>query len=131
MRNRSWMVILGSLVLIAGLVGIGYLIYQAGVAQGAAIGVEAFAFGQPMVGLRPFFLGLLGFLLLLLFLKFVLRLIFFPFFAFGMGHRAWRYGHPAMRGKWLEDEDIPPFFKAWHERAHGLTPEHIGENEDE
>jgi hypothetical protein len=36
-----------------------------------------------------------------------------------------------MRGKWLEDEDIPPFFKAWHERAHGLTPEHIGENEDE
>jgi hypothetical protein len=131
MRNRSWMVIIGSLVLIAGLAAIGYLIYRAGVAQGAAVGVGTLDLAGPIMNPRPFLTGLLGFVLLLILLKFALRLILFPFLALGMGHRAWRYGHTGMRGKWLEGEDVPPFFKIWHERAHGTTPETTAETEDE
>lgn len=123
MRNRSWMVLVGSLILIAGLAAIGYLIFQAGVAQGAEVGVEAYEFARPMYGPRPFLMGLLGFILLIFLVKFVVRLIFFPFFAFGMGKHHWRHRHPGMHGKWQEGRDLPPFFKDWHDRAHDPASE--------
>jgi hypothetical protein len=112
------MVLIGSLILIAGLAAIGYLIYQAGVAQGAELGVEAFDSVPPMYGPRPFLFGLLGFILVILMFKLVLRMIFFPFFAFGMGKRHWHHRHPGMYAKWHQGEDLPPFFKDWHDRAH-------------
>jgi hypothetical protein len=118
MKNRTWMVVLGALILIAGLAGIGYLIYQAGVTQGAALGAEAFEFTRPIMGPRPLLTGILGFIALLFLLKLVTRLIFFPFFAYGMGRRHWRRHHPGMYGKWGYESDPPPFFRDWHERAH-------------
>jgi hypothetical protein len=130
MRNRSWMVAIGSLILIAGLAAIGYLIFQAGVAQGAEVGVEAFEFAHPMYGPRPFLMGLLGFILVIFLVKFVMRMFFFPFFAFGMGRRHWRHRHPGMYGKWHEDKDLPPFFKDWHDRAHDPKAEEATESEE-
>ena len=131
MRNRSWMVLVGSLVLIAGLAAIGYLIFQAGVAQGAEVGVEAFEFAHPMYGPRPFLMGLFGLILVIFLVKFVMRLVFFPFFAFGMGRRHWRHRHPGMHGKWYESEALPPFFKDWHDRAHDPEAEGAPEPEEE
>jgi hypothetical protein len=122
------MAVLGSLILIAGLAAIGYLIYQAGVAQGAGLGAEALEFTRPMVRPGGFLTGLLGFLLLIMLFKFTMRLFFFPFFAFGMGghHFHRRYG---WRGKWSERDDLPPFFKEWHERAHESEPEGTANSE--
>jgi len=131
MKNRNWMVLLGSLILIAGLVGIVYLIFQAGVAQGAKVGIEAFEFAHPMYGPRPFLMGLLGFILVIFLVKFVMRLFFFPFFAFGMGRRHWRHRHPGMSGKWHEGENLPSFFKDWHDRAHDPEAEGAPEPEEE
>ena len=128
MRNRSWMVLLGSLILIAGFAAIGYLIFQAGVAQGAAVGVEAFGFAPAMFGPKSFLTVLLGFILVIFLVKFVMRLVFFPYFAFGMGRR---YRHPGMHGKWYEGEGLPPFFKDWHDRAHDPEAEGAPEPEEE
>ena len=131
MKNRNWMVLLGSLILIAGLAGIGYLIFQAGVAQGAEVGIETLEFTRPMYGPRPFLMGLFGFILVIFLVKFVMRLFFFPFFAFGMGRRHWRHRHPGMSGKWHEGRDLPPFFKDWHERAHRPTEEEASETKED
>jgi hypothetical protein len=125
------MVVIGSLILIAGLAAIGYLIFQAGVAQGAEVGIEAFEFAHPMYGPRPFLMGLFGFILVIFLVKFVMRMFFFPFFAFGMGRRHWRHRHPGMRGKWYEGEDLPPFFKDWHERAHSPSSEESTETKED
>jgi len=114
MKRYGWMALLGSLIGLALLAGAGYLVYQAGVAQGAAGGAAARVFFGP----GNLWTWILGVLLLLFLAKFVVRLIFFPFFAFGMGRRLSRWGHHPGRWGWDAERPVPPFFQAWHERAH-------------
>lgn len=127
MNGKIGLRIVSALVLVAAIAGITFFAFQAGVAQGSPITIEAPAaqtapMPYPHYGYgfhRPFGFGFLG-LLFWLFLFFI-ALRAFRFLLWGprwgrMGHHGpWRHG-------WGEN-GVPPMFEAWHKRAHGETTE--------
>jgi len=129
MNEKIGLRVVSVLVLIAAIAGIGFFAYQAGVANGSPISIEAPAGDTNVVpvphygygyGMRyhPFGFGFGCFgILIPLFLFFLamkaVRFIFWgPRFGHHMGHwgRRWEGGAPSM-------------FDEWHKRAHGEEPE--------
>lgn len=121
--NNIALRLFAGLVLVLAIAGIAYFAYQAGIAQGSPITIEApsgetlpapypyYGWGMPYH--RPFGFGILGFLLLL-FLFFValraFRLILWgPRWGWGHHHGSW--------GRHWEN-GVPPMFEEWHKRAH-------------
>lgn len=130
MNGNTGLRILSALVLIGAVAGIAFFAFQAGVAQGSPITIEApsgetvpapypyYGYGMPFH--RPHFgfgygLGCLGPLLAFFLLFAAFRFLFWgP--RWGWHHRGpWRHG-------WHEG-NIPPMFDEWHKRAHGEQPE--------
>ena len=125
--------ILAGLILIAAVAGVAFFAYNAGVAQGSPVTIQApsgqpgqppaypyYGYGYPFR--RPFGFGF-GFLgcLVPLFLFF---LIFGAFRALLWGPR-WGWRHRMYgRGPWGMGwhEGVPPPFEEWHKRAHGEQP---------
>jgi len=132
MNERFGLRIVSVLVLIAAIAGIGFFAYQAGVANGSSISIEApsgdanvapmpyshYGYGYGMPFHRPFGFGFGCFgLLIPLFLFFLamkaMRFMFWgPRFGYHMGHwgRRWEGG-------------APPMFDEWHKRAHNQGDE--------
>jgi hypothetical protein len=131
--NNTGLRIVSALVLIAAIAGIAFFAFQAGVAKGSPITLEApsgqtapapypyYGYGMPFHG--PFGFGF-GFgcfgPLLALFLIFVVlksfRLLFWGS----------RWGHHGGYGPWRHgwgERGLPPMFEEWHKRAHGEQPE--------
>lgn len=125
MKRYSWIVVVGTLLLIASLAGFGLVIYQAGMAQGAAAGMETSDMVHPFVWARPLLTGLLAILLLVFLLRLAAHLILFPLFGPHWPHRfsgfpmhaPWR-----QRMAWDHEREIPDFIKQWHERLHQEDP---------
>ncbi len=130
MKQTMWGGVLLALVLTAGLVGLGLVVFNAGVGQGLAqsgvlvapaagnaVGVPYAWFGYPHAwgfGFGP--LGcLIPLLFILLFFGVLRRLLWFRSWGPGWGHLGRRYwrDHP----DW--EKGYPPFFETWHRRAHG------------
>ena len=132
MNGKTGLRILAALVLAAAVAGIAFFAFQAGVARGSPITIEApsgesvpapypyYGYGMPFHH-RPwgFGFGCLGPLLLFFFLFVAFRFLFW-------GPRwGWRHhygGHGPWRHDWGE-RGVPPFFEEWHKRAHGEQPE--------
>ena len=129
MNEKIGLRILSALVLIAAIAGIAYFAFQAGVAQGSPVTIQApsgdgnvvpapypyYGYGMPFH--RPygfgFGLGCLGPLLVLFLLFLALRAFRFVFWGprWGWGHHgSWRHG-------WGE-HGVPSMFEEWHKRAH-------------
>ena len=126
--------LVSALVLIAAIAGIGFFAYQAGVAHGSPVTLQApsgetvppsypyYGFGYPFH--HPFGFGFGCFSpLIALFLLFAalhaFRILFWgPRWGWGRhgGHGMWRHG-------WTEEGGVPPMFKEMHDRAHGKQPE--------
>ena len=129
MNGKIAIRIVSALVLIAAIAGLGYVAFNAGVAQGSPVTVNApepagqsypapyyhHGFGMPM----PFFgFGCFG--------------ILFTLFRFGMAMKAFRmmafgrhFGHMHAHGPWRHgwgEKGVPPMFEEWHKRAHGEAP---------
>ncbi len=118
MDGRFLVRVLLALVLIAGAVGIGVYVYNAGVAQGMADSGKLVAPAQgsapyPYYG-GPFFFRPWGFGFGFLGLLFPL-LFFFLFFALLRG-LLWGGRWGRYRRHW--EGDVPPMFEEWHRRAH-------------
>jgi hypothetical protein len=127
--NNIGLRIVAGLVLLAAIAGIAYFAFQAGVAQGSPITIEAPS-GEtvpapyPYYGYgpfhRPFGFGF-GFFgcLIPLFLFFLL----FGAFRFLFWGPRWGWGHH--RGSWGRtwENGVPPMFEEWHKRAHGQPEE--------
>jgi hypothetical protein len=120
---RRWAVVV--LALLAA-VAIGTIAYQAGVAHGIALQPPAAAAPAAPGGAQtapapyyayryygPWRFGFFGPLFGILFFIFLMRLLFWGLFGFGMGgawrRRSWYYDHP---------DDGPSRFDDWHRRAH-------------
>ena len=128
MNGNTGLRLISALVLIAAIAGIAFFAFQAGVAQGSPVTIEApsgqavpapypyYGYGMPFH--RPWGFGFFGFLftLLLIFLAFrALRFLFW-------GPR-WGWG-PHQYGPWGRswENGVPPMFEEWHKRSHGETP---------
>jgi len=136
MNEKIGLRIVSALVLIAALAGIAFFAFQAGIAQGSPISIEApsgesvpapyppYGYGYGMPFHRAHFGFGFGFgcfgPLLALFLLFValksFRLLFW-------GPR-WGWGHH-QHGPWGRhwENGVPPMFEEWHKKAHGEQPE--------
>ena len=127
MNGKIAIRIFSALVLIAAIAGIGYFAFNAGVAQGSPVTVNApqgqpypmpyypHGFGMPM----PFFgFGCFGILITLFLLGLAMKafrmMMWGPRFGHMHGHGPWRHG-------WGE-HGVPPMFDEWHKRAHGEAP---------
>jgi len=134
MNGNAGLRVVSALVLVAVIAAIGYFAYQAGVAQGSPITIEApsgetapmpypyYGWGMPFHH-RPFGFGFgfFGFLILLFLFFAALRALRFLFWGprWGWGHHG-GHGH----GPWGHWENgVPPMFEEWHKRAHGERPE--------
>lgn len=128
MNGKIGLRIVSGLVLLAALAGIAFFAYQAGVANGSPVTVEApsgqtapmpyYGYGMPFHRPFGFGLGCLG-PLLALFLLFV-ALKSFRFLFWGP-----RWGHMGPRGPWGRhwENGVPPMFEEWHKKAHGEPTE--------
>jgi hypothetical protein len=121
--------VVSGLVLLAVIAAIGFFAFQAGIAQGSPITIEApsgesmpapyphFGYGYGMRYHHPFTWGfgclipLIAVFLLVLALKSFRMMMWGP--RWGWGHR---HGHWGERG-------IPPMFEEWHKRMHGEATE--------
>ena len=126
--NNTGLRIVSALVLIAAIAGIAYFAFQAGVAQGSPITLQAPS-GETVPAPYPYYsygfhrpwgfgFGFFGFLILIFLFFMVMRAFRFLFWGprWGWHHRGpWRHG-------WHEG-NIPPMFDEWHKRAHGEQPE--------
>ncbi len=128
MTGKIVLRIVSALVLVAAIAGIAFFAYQAGVAQGSPISIQApagetspapyplYGYGMPWHPFFPFVgLGCFGPLIVLFLFFIALRALGFLFWGPG------RWGH--MHGHWRHhgwgEEGVPPMFKEWHDRAHG------------
>jgi hypothetical protein len=132
MNGNAGLRIVAALVLIAAIAGIAFFAFQAGVARGSPVTIEApsgetaplpypyYGYGMPLHRPFGFGFGFLGFLLLLFLFFAALRAFRFLFWGprWGWGHHG---GHGAWRRPW--ENGVPPMFEDWHKRAHGERPE--------
>jgi len=130
MNDKIGLRIVSALVLLAALTGIAFFAYQAGIAKGSPITIEApsgesmpapyYGYGMPFHrGYYGFGFGCFGPLLGL----FLLFLAFKSFrFLFWGPRWGWGGHHPGHWGRRWEG-GIPPMFDEWHKRSHGEEPE--------
>ena len=134
MNGNTGLRIVAALVLIAAIAAIGFFAFQAGIAQGSPITIEApsgesaplpqpyYGYGYGMPFHRPwgFGFGCFGPLLAL----FLLFLAFKAFRVMLWGPR-WGWGQRGSYGPWGRrwENGVPPMFDEWHKRAHGEQPE--------
>ena len=130
MNGKIVLRVVAGLVLLGVIAAIGFFAFQAGVAQGSPITIEApsgetvpmpyphygYGYGMPFRG--PHFgfgfgclIPLFGLLLLVLALKSFRVMMWGPRWGWGHRHGGW--------GK----HGVPPMFEEWHKRAHGESTE--------
>ena len=125
--------IVATLVMVAAIAAGAFFAFNAGVAKGSPITIDApegqvapapypyFGHGYGMPFHRPFGFGFGCFGILFTLFFFVLAMKAFRFMAWGPrfghhmhGHGPWRHG--------MDGKNVPPFFEEWHKRAHGEAP---------
>ena len=132
MNGKIGLRIVAGLVLIAAIAGIAFFAFQAGIAQGSPVTIQApseagnavpapypyygYGYGRPFHHAWGFGFGCFG-PLLALFLIFIalksFRLLFWgP--RWGWGHH--RSGYGPWGRRW--ENGVPPMFEEWHQRAH-------------
>ena len=131
MNGNAGLRIVSALVLIAAVAAIGYFAFQAGVAQGSPITIEApsgetaqmpypyHGWGMPFHRPFGFGFGFFGFLFLLFLFFVALRALRFLFWGsrWGWGHPMGHHGGHGPWGRW--ENGVPPMFEEWHKRMHG------------
>lgn len=137
--NNTGLRIVSALVLVAAIAGIAFFAFQAGVAKGSPVTIEApsgqtapapypyYGYGYGMPFHRPwgFGFGFFGFLILLFLFFAAMRAFRFLFW----GPR-WGWGHHGPHGPWRHgwgERGVPPMFDEWHKKAHN-APAASGEN---
>ncbi|HJS19238.1 MAG TPA: hypothetical protein VJ785_10845 [Anaerolineales bacterium] len=137
MNGNTGLRIIAVLVLVAAIAGIGFFAYQAGVAQGSPITIEApsgetapmpypyYGWGMPYHHPFGFGFGCFGFLILLF-----LFFLAFKAFRFAMWGPRWGWGHH--HGAWGRgwEDGAPPMFDEWHKRAHNVSTERSEKPQD-
>jgi hypothetical protein len=126
--NNVGLRLIAALVLVAALAGIGYFAFQAGVAQGSPVTIQApegqtapmpypyYGWGMPFHRPFGFGFGCFGFLIVLFLFFLALRSLRLLFWGprWGWGHH---HGGHGPWGRW--ENGVPPMFEEWHKRAHG------------
>jgi hypothetical protein len=122
MKNRVLFSVMGTLVLVCGLVALGVYVYNLGAVSAMEEGVDLPMFVHYKGHFPSIFGVIFGFIGLMILIKITFRMIMFPLLGAGpMGARKrWRgYGpwhwHPM---NW--EDDVPAPVRSWHRRMHEM-----------
>jgi hypothetical protein len=130
MDGKVFARVISGLVLVAAVAGIAFLAFNAGVAKGSPVTIQAPSgdtapmpypyYGYVYPFHRPFGFGFFGLFIGLFFVFLALRAFRFLFWGprWGGGHPV--HGHGAWGMGW--QDGVPPVFDEWHKRAHGDKP---------
>ena len=122
MKNRVLFSAIGILVLVGGLIALGFYVYHLGAASVADETVElplrAHHYG-PFPSVVGFVFAIIGLMILL---KITVPLILFPIFGIGfMGaKRRWHRGGPWHWHHKNWEDGVPPVVRSWHDCMHGV-----------
>jgi hypothetical protein len=135
MNGKIGLRIVSALVFLAAVAAIAFFAFQAGVAKGSPVTIQApegqtapmpyYGYGYGLPFHRPmgfgFGLGCFGPLLAI----FLLMLAFKSFRMMLWGPRWGRMGHHGGHGPWGRhwENGVPPMFEEWHKKAHGESTE--------
>ena len=137
MNRSTGLRIIAALVLVAAIAGIAFFAYQAGVAQGSPVTLQAPSgatvpapypypyYGMPFYHPWGFGFGCFG-IFFLLFLFFLAM----KAFRFAVWGPRWGWGRHHGYGRGWNGGDVPPMFDEWHKRAH-TSPGEGGEQPEE
>ena len=128
MNGKIAIRIFSAFVLIAAIAGIAYFAFNAGVAQGSPVTVNApegqaipapyyYGYGMPFHHFGfgfGCFAPLIALFLFVIAMKAFRMMMWGPRFGHMHGHGPWRHG-------WGE-KDVPPMVDEWHKRMHGEAP---------
>ena len=131
--------IVATLVMVAAIAAVAFFAFNAGVAKGSPITIDApegqvapvpypyFGHGYGMPFHRPFGFGFgcFGILFTIFFLVLALKAFRFAVWGPRFGHASRMHG--PWRGHWGEN-GVPPMFDEWHKRAHESPKESTQEN---
>jgi hypothetical protein len=134
MNGKIGLRIVSALVFLATVTAIAFFAFQAGVAKGSPVTIQApagqtapvmpyYGYGLPFHHPMGFGFGLGCFGPLLAF--FLIVLAFKSFRMMLWGPRWGRMGHHGGHGPWSRhwENGVPPMFEEWHKKAHGETTE--------
>jgi len=133
MNGKIVLRIVSALVLIAAIAGIAFFAFQAGVAKGSPVTIEApagqsapapypfygYGYGMPFHHPFGFGFGCFGILIPLFLFLIAMKAFRFAFWGPRWGH------HIHGRGPWGRhwEGGVPPMFDEWHKRAHNPSDE--------
>ena len=128
MNEKIGLRIVAGLVLLAAIAGVAFFAFQAGVANGSPVTVEA-PTGQTVPAPMPYYgygmrfshpfgfgFGCFGLLIPLFLFFLAMRAFHFMFWGPRWGHHMGHWGR-----RW--EGGAPPMFDEWHKKAHGEQPE--------
>jgi hypothetical protein len=123
MKNRIFFSVVGILVLVCGLIALGFYVYNLGAASAADQSVELpahpwhFGYFPPLLGVA---IAVIGFMFLL---KIAIPLILFPIFGIGFwgARRHWRGYGPRHWRRMDWEEGVPPMVRSWHRHLHEMA----------
>jgi hypothetical protein len=134
MNGKIGLRIVSALVLVAAIAGIAFFAFNAGVAKGSPVTIQApagqsaqmpypyYGYGMPFHGPLGFGFGFGCFGLLIPLFLFFVAMSAFRFMAFGP--RRWGMGMHGGHGPWNHGEGgVPPMFAEMHKRAHEQSAE--------
>ena len=138
MNNNVGLRIVSALVLVAAIAGIGFFAYQAGVANGSPVSIQApagdapaasapyYGYGSPFHRPFGFGFGCFGLLVPIFLFLFAMKAFRFMFWGSPWRHMGYR------RGMWGSHREggAPSMFDEWHKRAHNVPPGDGEESED-
>ncbi len=122
MKNRIFFSVVGILVLVCGLIALGFYVYNLGVSSAADQSVELpahpwhFGYFPSVFGVA---LAFIGFMILL---RIAVPLILFPLFGIGFwGARRHWHGHGPWHWRRMDWENCaPPMVRSWHRHLHEM-----------
>jgi len=131
MNGKIGLRIVSALVMFVAIAGIAFFAFQAGIAQGSPVTIQApegqvapmpnsyygYGYGMPFFHPLGFGLGCFGLLIPLFLFFLAMRAFRFMFWGPRWGHM---HGHHGPWGRHWEG-GAPPMFEEWHKKAHGET----------
>jgi len=122
MKYRVFFSVVGTLVLVCGLIALGVYVYNLGAASAvdetAELPLRVHHYG-PHTSVFGFVFAVIGIMILL---KIAIPMIVFPLFGAGFwgARKRWRRHGPWHWHPMDWEDDVPPIVRSWHRNMHGM-----------
>lgn len=132
MKNRIFFSVVGILVLVCGLIALGFYVYNLGAASAVDENVELPTYTWHFGRFPSVFGVVLAFIGFMILLRIAVPFILFPLFGIGFwgARRHWRTYGPRHWRRMDWEEGVPPMVRSWHRHLHEMDEDEETPAED-